>query len=102
MGKLGPVDYDLFSNNCEHFATWCRYGKGESTQVQRGANIASAVGQFASAMLFGDSDRNSVSTVGQFASAMLFGDSGRNSASTVGHFASAMLFGDSDSDSDTF
>ncbi|GFO35151.1 hypothetical protein PoB_006165600 [Plakobranchus ocellatus] len=78
-----------------------RYGQGESTQVQRGANIASAVGQFASAMLFGNSDRGSASTVGQFASAMGFGDSDRNRGSTRGHFASLMRFGDSDSDSDS-
>ncbi|GFN91634.1 tigger transposable element-derived protein 6 [Plakobranchus ocellatus] len=33
MKKLGKVEYDLFKNNCEHFATWCRYGEGESLQV---------------------------------------------------------------------
>ncbi|GFO22955.1 hras-like suppressor 3 [Plakobranchus ocellatus] len=33
MKKLGKVKYDLFENNCEHFATRCRYGEAESLQV---------------------------------------------------------------------
>ncbi|GFO11374.1 hras-like suppressor 3 [Plakobranchus ocellatus] len=36
MGKLGKAKYHLTKNNCEHFATWCRYGKGESRQVEKG------------------------------------------------------------------
>lgn len=31
--RLGERRYDLFSNNCEHFATWCKTGQNESVQV---------------------------------------------------------------------
>ena len=31
--KVGKKEYNLFWNNCEHFAHWCRYGEGESTQA---------------------------------------------------------------------
>lgn len=32
--RLGEEEYDLLSNNCEHFANWCRYGKHMSTQAE--------------------------------------------------------------------
>lgn len=32
-GRLGEKGYDLFSNNCEHFAYWCKTGKHKSEQV---------------------------------------------------------------------
>jgi len=32
--RLGERDYNLVSNNCEHFATWCVYGEAVSRQVQ--------------------------------------------------------------------
>lgn len=32
--RLGRHEYDLLKNNCEHFATWCRYGKAMSKQVE--------------------------------------------------------------------
>lgn len=31
--RLGERRYDLFGNNCEHFATWCKTGQSESVQV---------------------------------------------------------------------
>lgn len=31
---LGEDDYNLFFNNCEHFACWCVTGKARSQQVQ--------------------------------------------------------------------
>ncbi|XP_019642162.1 PREDICTED: phospholipid-metabolizing enzyme A-C1-like [Branchiostoma belcheri] len=31
--RLGNFEYKLLKNNCEHFATWCRYGEGTSKQV---------------------------------------------------------------------
>ncbi|XP_059146393.1 phospholipase A and acyltransferase 4-like [Physella acuta] len=33
--KLGATGYDVVCANCEHFATWCRYGKARSIQVER-------------------------------------------------------------------
>ena len=32
---VGRKGYRLFSNNCEHFATYCKSGKPYSTQVRR-------------------------------------------------------------------
>ncbi|GFO22956.1 hras-like suppressor 3 [Plakobranchus ocellatus] len=43
MSKLGKVKYDLFTNNCEHFANWCRYDKAESQQVEKAIGIISTV-----------------------------------------------------------
>lgn len=31
--RLGEQRYDLFFNNCEHFATWCKTGRNESAQL---------------------------------------------------------------------
>lgn len=31
--RLGERQYDLFTNNCEHFATWCKTGRSESLQL---------------------------------------------------------------------
>lgn len=33
MSRLGESGYNLFGNNCEHFATWCKTGQWESQQV---------------------------------------------------------------------
>lgn len=42
--KLGEDEYNLFSNNCEHFVSWCFDGKKSSEQVQRATkSTASAV-----------------------------------------------------------
>ncbi|XP_046563919.1 uncharacterized protein LOC124272761, partial [Haliotis rubra] len=30
--RLGEKDYEPFTNNCDHFATWCRYGKAGGIQ----------------------------------------------------------------------
>ncbi|MBM4290265.1 MAG: hypothetical protein FJ138_01495 [Deltaproteobacteria bacterium] len=32
-GRLGEGGYNVVSNNCEHFATWCREGHARSRQV---------------------------------------------------------------------
>lgn len=31
--RMGERQYDLFFNNCEHFATWCKTGRRESAQL---------------------------------------------------------------------
>lgn len=31
--RLGEREYDLFFNNCEHFANWCKTGHSECTQL---------------------------------------------------------------------
>ncbi|KAL7069947.1 hypothetical protein ACQ4LE_010797 [Meloidogyne hapla] len=31
--ELGKRDYRLWTWNCEHFATWCKFGKSKSPQV---------------------------------------------------------------------
>ena len=31
--RLGERRYDLFFNNCEHFADWCKTGRGECSQL---------------------------------------------------------------------
>jgi hypothetical protein len=43
--RLGETKYDLFFNNCEHFATWCKTGLHDSEQVRNaGATIGGASG----------------------------------------------------------
>ncbi|KAH9489712.1 Phospholipase A and acyltransferase 1 [Bulinus truncatus] len=37
-GSVGYVGYNVIYNNCEHFATWCRYDKVESRQINRCVN----------------------------------------------------------------
>src|SRR5438128_473006 len=31
--RLGEIGFDFWLNNCEHFATWCRTGIGNSAQI---------------------------------------------------------------------
>lgn len=43
---IGNSGYDLFQNNCEHFARWCKVGRHESLQVKnlrRAAGVAAGV-----------------------------------------------------------
>ncbi|CAF0957817.1 unnamed protein product [Adineta steineri] len=35
---VGRIGYNLLYNNCEHFATECRYGQATSKQVQAGVS----------------------------------------------------------------
>ena len=37
--RLGEREYDLFTNNCEHFAVWCRTNISVSLQAEDAANI---------------------------------------------------------------
>lgn len=32
--RLGEQQYNLLTNNCEHFATWCKIGRSESKQLE--------------------------------------------------------------------
>jgi len=41
--RLNESDYRFFSNNCEHFARWCKTGRAESRQVNRALRAAVAV-----------------------------------------------------------
>lgn len=44
QSMLGKSGYDLFANNCEHFATWCVAGEHSSAQVEAAASGAGVVG----------------------------------------------------------
>lgn len=39
-GRLGEREYNLVTNNCEHFATWCKTGSRSSQQVNTGVRTA--------------------------------------------------------------
>lgn len=32
--RIGERHYRIFSNNCEHFCSWCTHGKSQSAQVE--------------------------------------------------------------------
>lgn len=40
--KLGSKDYNLVTNNCEHFATWCCTGRTASQQVRRVSSLTTS------------------------------------------------------------
>lgn len=42
--RLGEEKYSLISNNCEHFAIWCKTGKAQSSQVRQVAGYVLAAG----------------------------------------------------------
>ena len=44
ISRLGESGYDLFENNCEHFAHWCKTGKTVSGQVNNANNMTRKVG----------------------------------------------------------
>ncbi|MDS3861251.1 lecithin retinol acyltransferase family protein [Thermosynechococcaceae cyanobacterium BACA0444] len=39
VSRLGESGYSLLSNNCEHFAAWCKTGKHQSEQVKNGVAV---------------------------------------------------------------
>ena len=49
--RLGEQNYDLPSNNCEHFVNWCIEGKVKSRQVDKVATYATGISVFAIAIL---------------------------------------------------
>ncbi len=42
--RIGETEYNLVTNNCEHFAMWCKTGTSESSQVKNIARAAAASG----------------------------------------------------------
>lgn len=42
--RIGECKYSVISNNCEHFAMWCKTGSAESTQVRMIAKYVIATG----------------------------------------------------------
>jgi hypothetical protein len=42
--RLGEENYNLVTNNCEHFAMWCKTGVSESSQVERIVRFALSSG----------------------------------------------------------
>jgi hypothetical protein len=40
---VGKQEYCLFSNNCEHFAYWCKTGKKNSEQVKNAVDFTGAI-----------------------------------------------------------
>ena len=46
LARIGRVGYNLLFDNCEHFASWCRYGLSKSEQVDNfltGAAVVTAL-----------------------------------------------------------
>lgn len=42
--RIGESEYNLATNNCEHFALWCRTGLSRSTQVEAMINYVISLG----------------------------------------------------------
>lgn len=38
--RIGERGYDLFDNNCEHFAVWCKTGENHSSQIDAARKAA--------------------------------------------------------------
>lgn len=53
VSRLGSSGYNLFGNNCEHFARWCKTGQHVSPQVERATAHAAGAGGGASATAIG-------------------------------------------------
>ncbi|WP_052507139.1 lecithin retinol acyltransferase family protein [Desulfonatronovibrio magnus] len=61
FSRLGEDSYNLFFNNCEHFATWCKTGKKNSEQVVRAADAV--VDIFEQTYISSESSSSSVKAV---------------------------------------
>lgn len=48
--KLGSRDYNLVTNNCEHFATWCCTGRTASQQVRMAGSLTTTGAAAATAL----------------------------------------------------
>ncbi|XP_077994927.1 phospholipase A and acyltransferase 2-like [Glandiceps talaboti] len=51
FSKLGEIEYNVLWNNCEHFASWCRYGIEESDQVDNAMLIGAGIVAVAAAVV---------------------------------------------------
>lgn len=49
--RLGEQQYSLLTNNCEHFATWCKVGKSVSRQIENFGLPAETLSRMASGTL---------------------------------------------------
>ena len=49
--RLGEREYNLLTNNCEHFAVWCRTNISESRQVDRAENLLTGFMDFVDELL---------------------------------------------------
>lgn len=49
--RLGERQYNLLTNNCEHFANWCKTGRNESLQLAEYGLDADRINPFASQQL---------------------------------------------------
>ena len=43
MSRLGEDSYNLATNNCEHFSSWCITGLAESKQVKKVVKLAISI-----------------------------------------------------------
>nr|WP_181374712.1 lecithin retinol acyltransferase family protein [Pectobacterium carotovorum]AKG47558.1 NC domain protein [Pectobacterium carotovorum] len=43
ISRLNEDAYNIFKNNCEHFATWCITGKNHSEQIQKILNLTARI-----------------------------------------------------------
>jgi len=42
--RIGQTNYDLWHNNCEHFAVWCKTGIAQSSQVHAATRATRPLG----------------------------------------------------------
>lgn len=48
QSRLGEEAYDLFENNCEHFARWCKTGRAKSEQIENTVSLVTGLTKEAS------------------------------------------------------
>ncbi|MBD2566735.1 lecithin retinol acyltransferase family protein [Anabaena lutea] len=88
ISKLGEPEYNLFGNNCEHFAHWCKTGKTISGQVN---NVIYLLGNLGGGVLTGAFLPLGVPVIVGMGIAMAVG-------CTSGHLATELLMGSTDYD----
>ena len=43
--RIGETQYSLWTNNCEHFAIWCKTGISESHQIEDLLSVVAETGR---------------------------------------------------------